>query len=47
MDVRTVLDRARRLYNCSTSQYTDQQMLDDLNVVKDDFWTSLISIANE
>jgi hypothetical protein len=47
MDVKTILARARRLYNCSTSQYTDQQMLDDLNVVKDDFWTSLISIANE
>jgi hypothetical protein len=47
MNVTTVLARARRLYNCSTSQYTDQQMLDDLNVVKDDFWTSLISIANE
>jgi hypothetical protein len=47
MDVQTILARARRIYNCSTSQYTDQQMLDDLNVVKNDFWTALISKSNE
>jgi len=47
MNVAKVLERARRIFNCSTSQYTDAQMLDDLNVVKDNLWTSLISIANE
>jgi hypothetical protein len=47
MDVTTVLSRARRVFNCSTSQYTDAQMLEDLNVVKDNFWTYLVSVRNE
>lgn len=42
-----VINQMRRICRVDTSQYTDANALIDLNTLKDEFWSSIVTTVNE
>lgn len=47
MNVSQIIARARRVAKYNTSNYVDADALDDLNVIKDEFWAEIVSRLEE
>jgi len=43
----SIIDQMRRRVKVDTSQYTDADALKDLNTLKDEFWSALITNVAE
>jgi hypothetical protein len=42
-----IVDQMRRIAKVDTSQYTDANALIDLNTLKDEFWSAIVTTVNE
>lgn len=47
MNVTQIISRARRIAKYNTSNYTNASALEDLNVIKDEFWAEIVSRLEE
>lgn len=47
MNVTQIISRARRIAKYNTSNYPDASALEDLNVIKDEFWAEIVSRLEE
>ena len=43
MDVSTIISRARRFAYVNSTDYSDATALQDLNIIKDQFWAEIVS----
>lgn len=43
MDVSTIISRARRFAYTNSTDYPDATALEDLNIIKDQFWSEITS----
>ena len=43
MDVSTIITRSRRFAYVNSTDYTDAMALQDLNIIKDQFWSEIVT----